>query len=87
MTNLQNRRSFLKKAAYAAPIVLAMGPLASQASTGGSKIFTNNVTKQTIQGTSKETITITNPSGKPVVITVAPNSKLANFNNFLRRPR
>jgi uncharacterized protein YciI len=84
--NTENRRSFLKKAAYATPVLLAMGSLSAQASTsGGSKIYINPETKQTVQGTAKETITIVNPNGKTTTVTVASTSKLANFNKFLHR--
>jgi hypothetical protein len=84
--NKENRRSFLKKAAYVAPVVLAMGPLSAHAEDPkSSRIFTNPVIKQTVQGTENNTITITNPNKPSVTITVSPTGKLTNFSKFLRK--
>lgn len=84
MTNLENRRSFLKKVAYVAPIVLAMGPLASQASAAGSKIYTNAAVGTSVQAGANNTIVVTNRNaGTTTTVGTSPN--LAGFNRFLRR--
>ena len=84
MTNLENRRSFLKKAAYIAPVVLAMGPLASQANVAGSKIYTNTAVGTSVQVGTNNTIVVTNTkTGTTTTVGNSPN--LARFNRFLRR--
>ena len=86
MTNLESRRSFLKKAAYVAPVVLAMGPLASQASVAGSKIYTNTTIGTSVQAGSNGAIVVTNTS-TGATTSVSSSPSLSNFSNFLRRPR
>lgn len=83
MTNLESRRSFLKKAAYVAPVVLAMGPLASQASVAGSKIYTNTTIGTSVQAGANNTIVVTNSNG--ATTTVGTSTNLTGFNKFLRR--
>lgn len=76
-TNKENRRAFLKKAAYAAPVVLAMGPLSAQAGNNSSKI------NATVQAGANNTIIVNKPNGGTVVVTPQAGGKLANFNKFL----
>jgi hypothetical protein len=77
-TNKENRRSFLKKAAYVAPVVLAMGPLSAQAVKGTSVIAVQ-------AGAGKDDILVNKPNGATVTITTNPSGTLTNFNNFLHR--
>jgi predicted outer membrane repeat protein len=78
--NIQSeRRSFLKKSAYVAPAILAMGQLTANAHADGSAVFTKNGAA----GTEGGAIVVTKPDGSTTVITPPVTSPLNNFNNFL----
>lgn len=83
--NNTDRRSFLKKAAYVAPVVLAMGPLASHASATGSKIYTNTANQTTAQAGTNNTIIV--GDGQGGTVTVQASGSTSGFSNFLRRKR
>lgn len=75
--NTKNRRSFLKKAAYVTPVILAMGSLSAHAQSGDSSISKNTV--QVVD----QNIIVTDPKGGTVVITPKVGGKLSGFQNFL----
>lgn len=87
--NIQNRRAFLKKAVYAAPVVLAMGSLSAQANTAQatSRIYVNPETKTTVQSGGANTIIVTTPTGGTVTVNTSTGSPLSGFGSFINRPR
>ena len=80
--NLQ-RRSFLKKAVYIAPAVVAIGTLTTpaSASTTGSRIWTG-----TVNGKPSPITVITTPTTVKVNNVVIPKSgsRLSRFANFFK---
>lgn len=80
-TNFQ-RRSFLKKAVYVAPVVMAMGTLTAPASAqAGSKIWTG-----TVNGKSSPITVTTTPTTVKINKVVIPKtgSKLSKFASFIK---
>ena len=79
-TNIQ-RRSFLKKAVYVAPVVMAMGTLTTPASAANSRIWTGKVNGKA--SPIKVTTTASTTTVNKVVIPKT-GSKISRFANYIK---